>query len=228
MARSSHFAGLCRGPVMRLPPELLWPLAGWLDSSPSPTLLNRPARSQNHAAPRPSIGWHYLGEVRAASFCSGSPLQANHGQRRILQAGHQASSGRPPPGRPGLPSLHALHPHPPTQTHKSPAEAASDFMPPCSTFLHRDQPLVSCFLGASPSRIVPGCCRRSILQRLPRLHSIAPVAPRRLPASKLISRLPRAPPPSAPSFPAIACRPTGSLFLRGQVKKRTPRWSGQN
>jgi hypothetical protein len=36
------------------------------------------------------------------------------------------------------------------------------------------------------------------------------------------------PPPSAPSFAATACLPTGPLFLEGRVKKQTPRWSGQD
>ena len=57
-----------------------------------------------------------------------------------------------------------------------------------------------------------------ILQRFSSLHSIALVAPRRLPASKLISRLTL----NRPRLPLAS--PPGRLFSAHQVKNKTPRW----
>ena len=79
-------------------------------------------------------------------------------------------------------------------------------------------PLVSCLGGARRAGLWPvvAAVRVSIafLAFTPSLS----VAPRRLPASKLISRLTLAPLPFAPLFPAHACHSAGSLFLK--VRKR--------
>ena len=82
----------------------------------------------------------------------------------------------------------------------------------------RDTAPASCPIGAAPCRIVAGCWRRSIPQSLSRPHSIAAAAPRTVRASRAATAFHSgalAPPPSAPSFPASTCLPTGPLFLDG-------------
>jgi hypothetical protein len=78
---------------------------------------------------------------------------------------------------------------------------------------------------------VPGCSRwlspfDSSMPFSPSLHRSGCSA--RASRQQAVIRLADAPPPSAPSFPALACLPTGSLFLRGQAKKQARRWPGPN
>jgi hypothetical protein len=189
----------------------------WSDGSRArPELLPAQARARGQALDSISAA---LARTRRA-LSGGRNAKCFLGERRpTLEAGDclTAPGTCPAPGQSTAPAL------------VQPGHARASFLsiPPFRPPTVK-RPPASCPIRASPCWLLAGCRRRSIPQCLSRLHSIAPVAPRRLPASKLISRLADAPPPSAPSFPAIACRPTGLLFLKGQVKKPTPRWSGQN
>ena len=222
------------GPPSPLAAALLAGARGWPTPTPAhPTTpaafpdLTRPetirqdrphARAGPHAGPGPRQRASPLDSLSAALASPLSrPFRTSErkvlrwwNRRRCLVAGDPFNR-RVMARRPGNPS-------PPRsgsaqQTRRSCNGFQSSFRIAC-----RDQ--APCVLPRwrSPRRVVAGCCRSSISIAFLAFTPSLSVAPRRLPASKLISRLTLAPLPFAPLFPAHACHSAGSLFLK--VRKR--------
>ena len=167
--------------------------------------------------PWPKCGDSNRRSDRLKQFTLGSVKRAALGSRRWFRRTH------PSPRRSGRRRLRVkevcISPHSRAQALRGrPAEVALLSSPP---FGSRDgtRPLGSCLGGARRTGLWPvvAAVRVSIafLAFTPSLS----VAPRRLPASKLISRLTLAPLPFAQLFPAHACHSAGSLFLKVRQRR---------